>query len=100
MSTRTIKARGYADFKISKPLNQPNELKKALKEVLSGDQLAEFCHMRLEAIRSSLKHLSGPQVADVVARLDTATNDLGSVRQYLADTAYQIEEIMRKANIT
>jgi hypothetical protein len=67
---------------------------------LKGDQLAEFSHMRLEAIRSAIKHLTGPMAVDAIARLDTATSDLGSVRQYFADAAYQIEEIMRKANIT
>ena len=99
MSTRTIKARGYSDFKISEPLNQPAEIKKALAEIMKGDGLAEFSHMRLEAVRSAIKHLTGSQAADVIARLDTATNDLGSVRQYLADAAYQLEEIMRKANL-
>jgi hypothetical protein len=99
MPTRTIKTRGYPDFKITEPLNQPAELKKAHGEILKSDQLAEFSHMRLESVRSAIKHLTGSQAADVIARLDTATNDLGSVRQYLADAAYQLEEIMRKANI-
>lgn len=100
MPTRTIKAPGYPDFKISSPLNQATELKKTLAEIMKGDGLAEFSHMRLEAVRNSIKHLAGsPQAADIIARLDTATNDLGSIRQYFADAAYQIEEIIRKANI-
>lgn len=99
MPTKTIKAHGYSDFKISSPFNQPAELKKALAEISRGDELAEFSHMRLETIRISLKHLLDKQAADVVARLDTATNSLGSARQYFADAAYQVEEIMRKANI-
>lgn len=98
MPTKTIKARGYSDFKISEPLDAPRELKKAIAEAKRADQLAEFAHMRLESVRHQLKEIPHPEARAMVDRLDHATEYLSDSRLKLGDTVYQVERVLADAN--
>ena len=98
MPTKTIKAPGYPDFKISQPIKPIHEIQNAKTETLKSDQLAEFAHMRLEEVESVLKHGSEPPDQNAIERLDRATSALSSARQNLGEAVYQLEKILQQAS--
>lgn len=89
------------EFKLTKPLDMPVELRRARGEVLRADQLAEHAHMRLFEVYRVLKFSEGleltPEGRKALERLDRATSILSDVRGALGDAAYQVEQVLREA---
>ncbi len=86
------------DFKLSSPLNQASELRKAAKESRQADQLTEYAVMRAFEVFRVLKFgkLQGPGLQKAIDRLDRATEQLGDARAALGDAVYQIEQVLKE----
>jgi hypothetical protein len=89
------------EFKISSPLNMPVELRRALREAVQADQLAEYAHMRLANVYQVLKFTRGqrltPDGEKSLERLDRALDVLASARSDLGDASYQVEQVLLAA---
>ena len=100
MGTRTIKARGYADFKLSSPLDQPKEVKQAVRDARKADQLVEFAHMRAFEVFRVLKFGKFSPTPVQLQRLDRATEQLSAARTTIADAVHQLEKLLAEAGFT
>jgi len=87
------------EFKLSKPLNGPAELRKAIREAREADALAEHAVMRAFEVYRILKFATPNRTAAgdrAMERLDRATEQLGEARAALADAAYQVEQVLEE----
>lgn len=86
------------EFKLSKPLNEAAELRKAARAGREADQLAEHSVRRAFEVFRVLKfgRRSGPGLEKAIERLDRATEQLGDARAALGDAVYQIEQVLKE----
>jgi len=84
------------DFKISSPLDQVAELRRAAREARQADALAEQAVMRAFEVYRTLKFGQAETPEKVLDRLDRASDQLGSARFALGDASYQIEQLLRE----
>jgi methylphosphotriester-DNA--protein-cysteine methyltransferase len=88
-------------FTVTEPTNIRVELRRAYRECLQADQLAEYAHMRLSDVEIALKFSKDqkltPDGEKALERLERATNALSDVRQNLGDAAYQVEQALKLA---
>ena len=97
---KTIKAQGYADFKLSSPLDQPKEIKQAIREARHADQLVEFAHMRAFEVFRVLKFGKFQPTPVQIQRLDRATERLAEARTTLGDAVHQLEKLLAESGFS
>ena len=89
------------EFKITMPLDIAAELRRARREALQADQLAEFSHMRLSEIYRVLKFTRNqtltPEGENALKKLDRATDALSNTRGDLGDAVRHIEMVLKEA---
>jgi len=89
------------EFKLSKPLNMPAELRKAARESRRADELAEHAVMRAFEVFRVLKFSKTlpktPEVEKAISRLDRATEQLGDARAALGDAVHQVEKVLEES---
>lgn len=101
------------EVKLSQPLDQVAEVKKALRDLWRADELAEQAAVRIFAVFHELKFgrpLHPPPGDDgrrsprgpeyMVSRLDRSHDQVGEARPALKDAAHQLQMLLQAGGFT
>ena len=83
MSTRRVPKTSYRDFRLSYPLDEPREVRKAVTEAVHADKLLEHAIRRTWEVYHKNRFAGGGRVREspVVGALDEAHDALGLARE-------------------
>lgn len=89
------------EVKLSQPLDQVAEVKKALRALWRADDLCEEAAVRIFAVFRELKFAKNLGPDDpTVQRLDEAHDKLGDVRPNLDIAAHDLAKLLQRAGFT
>ena len=101
MSTRRVPKTSYRDFRLSYPLDEPREVRKAVTEAVHADKLLEHAIRRTWEVYHKNRFAGGGRVREspVVGALDEAHDALGLAREAVGNAIEHLESALKKAGV-